>query len=212
MRPLSDSQRRLLEQATARYEENRELALPYLRARGISPSTAERFRLGVVLVPLTGHEQFSGRLSIPSTGPRGVYSLRFRCIADHDCKQEQCPKYLGFGDAQTRMFNIRDIHESNDEICVTEGEMDCVVVSQAGFYGVGIPGASNWKKHHPRMLTGFDRVYVLGDGDKAGSDFAKRVVASLPNAVNVQLPQGMDVNDYYLAKGEDGLRELIYGN
>lgn len=210
MRPLSSSQRKSLERATARYEISRELALLYLRARGINPDTAERFRLGVVSDPLMGHEQFAGRLSIPSIGPRGVYSLRFRCIEEHDCKERNCPKYLGFGDAQTRLFNIQDIHDAVDEICVTEGELDCVVLSQCGFYAVGVPGSDNWKKHHPRMLTGFERVFVLGDGDKAGAGFAKRVVASLSNAVNVQLPQGMDVNDYYLAKGEDGIRELIH--
>lgn len=193
----------------AKYEASLGVALPYLEKRGISQDSAERFRLGAAETPIDGHEQFAGRLAIPSLGPRGPYSLRFRCIEGHDCKELGCPKYLGaFGD-QTRLFNVRSIQDAIDEICITEGELDTVILTQMGLPSVGVCGASNWKKHHSRMLSGFAVAYVFGDGDKAGREFSKRVCSALLNAVNIPMPEGMDVNDYFLAHGEEGIRELM---
>lgn len=205
MRPLSVAQRRSLEEATAIYEKDLECALSYLEGRGISRVTAERFRLGVVVDPISGHDQFIGRLSIPAIGREGqVYSLRFRAIGDGD------PKYLGIPGVPTRLFNIRDIHETQESyICVTEGEIDSMILSQCGLPAVGVTGASAWKKHHARMLSGFSTIFVFGDGDKAGQEFNRRVSETLTSAVVLTLPGGSDVNDLYLRAGKTAIDDLI---
>ena len=209
MRPLSDAQRKSLETAVSRYETSIGLARPYLLDRGISLDTARKFRLGLVAEPLSGHEQFEGRLAIPALGPRGPYSLRFRCMEKHDCKEANCPKYLGQSGDQTRLFNIRAIQEAGDEICVTEGELDAVILSQLGLPAVGVCGAGNWKKHHPRMFGGFVTVWVWGDGDKAGTSFARKITETLETAVAVQLPRDRDVNELFLERGTEGILELM---
>lgn len=205
MRPLSKSMKLSLEQATAQYEQDVSNQTPYdyLRDRGISPESIERFRLGYVVKPISGHEQYVGCISIPSLGHEGVYGIRFRSLRGDG------PKYLGLSGAQTRIFNVRDIHAAQDSISITEGELDTVILSQCGLRSVGVTGANNWKRHHPRMFAGFQRVYIWGDGDKAGQEFAKTVSDHLTNGQRIHLPTGSDVNDFYQAHGAQALLELM---
>ena len=59
------SQKELLGLASDKYAANISLAYDYLRSRGITPEAARLARFGVVAEPETGHEMFTGRLSIP---------------------------------------------------------------------------------------------------------------------------------------------------
>lgn len=133
-----------------------------------------------------------------------MYGLRFRRVGEGDG-----PKYLGLSGAPTRLFNIRDIHSAADDICITEGEFDSIILSQCGLKSVGVSGANNWKKHHPRMMAGFQRVFIFGDGDKAGSDFSKAVLQSCSNGIRISVPHGLDVNDLYLTEGQEGILKLM---
>lgn len=209
MRPLSKSTKVSLELAVSQYalamwEPRQSPGVQYLLDRGISPASIESFRLGFVAEPISGHEQYRGCVSIPSLGPAGVYGLRFRSLGDGGG-----PKYLGLSGAPTRLFNIRDIHSAGDDICVTEGEFDAIILTQCGLKAIGVTGANNWKKHHPRMLAGFQRVFIFGDGDKAGTEFSKKVFETTTNGIRISLPQGCDVNDLYLTEGQEGILKLM---
>lgn len=144
-------------------------------------------------------------MAIPSLGPGGrVLGLRFRRLAGEG------PKYLGLSGAPTRLFNARAISEcTGDDICITEGELDAVVLAQCGLEAVGVTGASNWKRHHPRMFAGFQRVFIFGDGDKAGEEFSKKVNESLPNGIRISMPITQDVNDFFLANGQEAVLNLL---
>lgn len=205
MRPLSASLKDSLAQAADRYAKSLHLAEEYLTERGIGHELAEDFRLGVVADPIPGHEEYAGRLSIPYLGPRGsVYGMRFRTL------DGEGPKYLGIHGTPTRLFNLRALHESDlPFMCITEGELDCVALAACDLPGVGVPGSNNWKRHHPRLFAGFDAVYVLGDGDKAGRKFTQEVCASLRSARPVTVPDGADVNSLLVTGGPAGLRELL---
>jgi DNA primase len=58
-------------------------------------------------------------------------------------------------------------------------------------------------------LEGFDRIFVIGDGDKAGQEFARNVSKKLDAALPVVMPDGMDVNDVYLADGAVGVMNQL---
>jgi DNA primase len=211
LHPLPRSYKELLDQAVTTYEGNLSHASEYLRGRGIHPDTARAFRLGVVVDPTTGHEPFAGRLAIPSLGPSGPYQIKFRCIRGHDCKEFSHPKYLT--DAMdSRLYNVRSIAELGDTICITEGEIDAITLSQLGYKAVAAPGSNTWKRHHSRMFAGFARVFVFGDGDKAGRTFAKEVSDSIRAAVRVALPDEDDLNLIYTRDGAEAIHELFGGN
>lgn len=210
LRPLSASQRRTLEAATASYQAAVTAeAARYLLTRGIGRDVAARFRLGVVADPLPGHERFRGFLAIPYLdrwgGPLG---MRFRCPQTHDHCEAGHGKYMSAAGEAARVFNVGAIHRADDEIHVAEGEIDAITLSMAGLPAIAIPGAGCWQPHHRRMLAGFSTVFVWGDPDEAGAEFSATVCRALRTATGVRLRHG-DVNETYLAGGPQALHTLI---
>ena len=199
---LSKSQRELLARATENYERNIAEILPYLQSRGITEQTARMFRLGFVTEPEIGHEPYQGKLAIPYLTPSGVIDIRFRSL-----NSDGGPKYLSRPGASTHIFNINALNQDSDFLAICEGELDTVVATQAGFTAVGLPGANNWKSFYTRVLADWNKVVLLCDGDNAGREMAKHLSRELDNVFPVFMPEGLDVNDVYLAEGAEGLRK-----
>lgn len=108
-----------------------------------------------------------------------------------------------------RVFNVRGIHMADNTIHIAEGEFDTMILSKVfGGCSTGFPGASSWKPHHRRMLSGFNRVFVWGDPDEAGAEFMQRVTRQVRQAKGVRLTTG-DVTDTYIKGGADALTSLI---
>ena len=190
-----------------------EATLKYLKDRGISEEVAALYSLGTVTEPMNGHELHVGWLSIPYITAMGhCVGFKFRRLDDGK------PKYGQPVGATTHLYNVSDITKRSSKIVVCEGELDTVLVSGVlGLPSVGCPGVANWKPHYPRLLNGYDTVYVCGDndipkepdGDNPGQLFSKRVASEVMNATIVTLPPGMDITDYYLQNGYDETRRLL---
>lgn len=210
MQPLSPSQREALEEAVTAYEQAvTPHAARYLLGRGLEEETARTFRLGVVEEPMPGHERFRGWLALPYLHHSGYpVQIRFRCLRDHDCRDNGHGKYMTIAEDPARMFNTAAIFAADSEIHVTEGEFDAMILCQLGMPAVAIPGANNYAGHHRRMLAGFSRVHVWGDPDDAGAEFVNKVCRSLRSARGVRLRHG-DVTDTYLTLGSSGVRDLV---
>lgn len=184
-------------------------AARYLQARGIGQAEARTFRLGVVGEPAPGHSRFRGMLCIPYLDKAGrPLTVRFRCLEEHDHRAFFHGKYNSLKDDPSRVYNISSIFAAKDEIHISEGEFDAMVLNKVGLPAVAIPGAHGWKYHHRKMLAGFSRVYVWGDPDDAGAEFVAKVTSQMNTARGVLLRDG-DVTETYLAGGADALRELV---
>lgn len=213
MRLPSPEQRLLLAQAVSQYQADLAggiAAQDYLKSRGFTEQVATAWRLGLVSSPLVGHENYRGRLAIPYLTGAGPVNLRFRCLKDHVCKDEGCPKYLSSDGADNNLFNVLDLTKPGDSICVAEGELDAVTLSMCGIPAVGVPGAQGWQKHFGRCLDDFSRIFVLGDGDDAGKSLTKKLISDV-RAIPVRMPKGHDVNSLYMEGGRDALERLISG-
>jgi DNA primase len=198
------SQKELLGRATAKYAESIYLAEDYLVSRGITKEVARQARLGVVEAPEPGHEQYTGRLSIPYITKTGVVDLRFRSL-----NPAVEPKYMGMAGVDTRMYNVLDIEHAGDWIGVCEGELDTLTMSKlVGVPCVGVPGANSWKKHYTRLLADFERIFVFADGDAPGREFAASLARELP-VTTVSFGDGEDVNSVYIRHGADYIREKM---
>ena len=112
---LSVDAKNLLEQATLAYQEQIEMAGPYLAARGITKEAALTHRLGYVAEPLVGHEQYVGRLAIPFLTPTSVVDIRFRALSADDG-----PKYLSRAGAEDHLYNVGAFQVDSDVIAICD--------------------------------------------------------------------------------------------
>ena len=201
----------MLEAANRYADRIDEATLNYLDGRGISEQVAALYSLGTVTDPLPGHEGHTGWLSIPYITAMGLcVGFKFRRLDDGK------PKYGQPLGGTTHLYNVADIVKPFSRIVITEGELDAVIVSGVlGIPAVGCPGVANWKSHYPRLFNGYDTVYVVGDhdvkedGSNPGAEFNRRVASEVMNATIVNLPEGLDINDYYLQNGHDKTRRLL---
>lgn len=208
---LTRQQRDSLELSTSLAEKHLDDAAEYLSGRGIHEESARSFRLGVVGDDaLPGDEAYAGRLSIPYLTRSGVVDIRYRCIDTHDCRELGHPKYLGRPGAGLRIYGVlQGLFDSRDYLCVTEGELDALILWQCGLPAVGLPGASSWKPHYARVLEDYSRVFLFADGDEAGKKLARVVAENVIGCVPITMPPGMDVNDVLLTYGPGWLREKV---
>lgn len=178
----------------------------YLAERGITMEAAEKARLGVVLDPLTGHEQYINRLAIPYLTKSGVVDIRFRSLGHEE------PRYMGLTGASTHLYNVGAFFRASTYICICEGEIDTITLDYVcNIPAVGVPGVNNWKKHYTRLLSDFEKVFLFADGDNAGTEFAKSLSRELSSLTIIQAPEGEDVNSMYRIHGADYFKEKIAG-
>jgi len=207
----SEHLKSLLEAANRYADRIDEATLKYLEGRGISKEVAALYQLGTVTDPLAGHEMHKGWLSIPYITALGhCVGFKFRRLDDGK------PKYGSPLGQTSHLYNVSDITKRSGRIVVCEGELDTIIVSGVlDIPAVGCPGVAAWKPHYARLLSGYDTVYVAGDhdvkedGSNPGAEFSRRVASEVMNATIVNLPEGLDISDYYLQNGYDQTRRLL---
>ena len=210
---LKEQSRSLIEAVTHYSQVLDERTEEYLAGRGISRDVAKRFELGTVLDPINGHEEYEGWLSIPYLTAMGsCVSVKFRRLDDGK------PKYGQPAGQKQHLYNVSDVLTQSPRIVVCEGELDAVVVSGViGIPAVGVPGVTAWKPHFPKLFTGYDTIYIVGDNDdkadgaNPGQEFSKRVQSEVSGGVIVTLPPGMDINEFYLTNGKEATENLLGG-
>lgn len=212
---LSSQARTAMEEAAATYAAQlSEDALEYLVGRGLADAV-DSARLGQVCDPLPGHEQYRGRLCIPFLSPNGVVALRFRALDDSKTK------YLSMPGAQPRIYNVNALHTGSPVIAICEGEFDALALTLAGLPAVGVPGASSWQKHYPRVFADFARVFIITDNDvhevtneagekelapNPGQRLAEQIAKQVRNSTVIVPPPNVDVSDWLL---RDGALEVL---
>lgn len=205
----SPRRRESLESSTAQYAAAVDLALPYLTSRGIDRETAVDWRLGFVEEPAPGHDRFRGWLAIPYVTPAGPVAQKFRCIQPHRCNDlPDHHKYDSEQGSGTFLFGVNALRSDSMFVCVTEGELDCVVANDVALLpAVGVSGSTKWRAHWNYIFEGYGDVVVLKDGDTAGDALARNVTNNVQHARVVAMPDGHDVNSFVLEFGAQALRE-----
>lgn len=199
-----------LEEAVSRYQAAVTFeAIEYLSDRGLDAQTVGIARLGVVEDPLPEHVRYAGFLAIPYLDKEGrPLTIRFRCLQEHNHREHGHGKYMSLPDDPPRMYGIGNIFRADEEIHVTEGEMDCLVLNQIGLPAVAIPGAALWQARHRIMLAGFNWIWVWGDPDEAGAEFSRKITRAMARARAVRLTEG-DVSETFVAGGMQAILDLL---
>lgn len=122
-------------------------------------------------------------------------------------------KYKTVAGTQARLFNA-DAMWGTDDVVITEGEFDALVLEQEGFPAVGVPGANSWQEAWDDYIKPLKRVYLVFDRDAAGEKAANTLVERFGTKVRrVHLsPEGTKCDPtQWFAQGHGGdeLRALI---
>jgi DNA primase len=204
LKPLSDAQRAALELATESYHQqlwDNERVLNYVRSRGITDDTIRDFRLGAVTDPIDdSHRKFLGGLVIPNVcGGRDPHVVGIKV---RNLDPEAKTKYNQPSHQVARIFNLRALNTVRTFVGISEGELDSVILSQAGIPAVAIPGANNWAPYRARIFDGLEIIQFV-DNDEAGQALV-RAMADMRN-VTLRYPErpAKDVNDQWLQLGQD---------
>ncbi|MBP2972703.1 toprim domain-containing protein [Mycobacterium tuberculosis] len=110
---------------------------------------------------------------------------------------------------QPWLYNTLALMREVPDIAITEGEIDAITAQVCGLPAVGVPGASMWKPYMRELFLGYRTVYILADGDDAGTQFANAVAATLANSRVIPMPPGEDVNSLVISKGKQALLERM---
>lgn len=221
MLPLSSSQRNTLERYLT-YPLG-EAGAAYLEARGLL-EVATDLRFGEVSNPVRAdHQQYAGRLVIPSFSARGgPVDIAFRCIQPHVCdetvlwtddkdKPHYCPKYLFLPGFQKRLYHVESVQTNESVIHITEGQLDAATLVACGLPAVGVPGSQSWKPHAHRLFQGFDRVCFWADQDDKGAsmELFEKIRQGVSTAEVIVVAPGEDVNSMFQKHGKAGLLALL---
>lgn len=210
MPALSKEQREFLETTAYQYAGHLDVAAEWLAGRGIDLDHARYEGLGVVVDPPARHEVQAGRLAIPYVTDHGVVAITFRCLQDHNCKENGHGKYSKEKGQANELYGVRSFDDATDWIGVTEGELDSLILRQIGIPAVAIPGAENWQDWWPNVFEDLSRIYVFADGDDAGKKLYERLRDKLNMPVlRVKLPAGEDVNSTYLKYGAEAIVKRV---
>lgn len=174
--------------------------------RGINLGTVKEHKLG--------YERSAERYTIPIYDDEGRLVNVRRYKPDADVSQKMW-NLQGHG-SPPRLYPIETLHW-NDEVFVTEGELDALVASQQGFPAVsGTGGAGRWDAAWSKEFVG-KRVYFCYDNDKDGRTGAKKAAKSVArhaSEVWIMPPlmddEKTDVTDYFVGGGTaDGFRAAM---
>ena len=163
-------------------------AHPYLAERGIDPATAAQFGVGFYAGPGLLH----GRVVIPIANAWGqTVAYAGRAV---DGSQPKYKLPAGFRKAW-ELFNLhRAAATGSKTVIVVEGYFDCLRVHRAGRpWVVALMGSSLSAAQENALLTAFDGVVLLLEGDAAGRSASRALAARLSNkclVAEVQVPDG----------------------
>jgi replicative DNA helicase len=180
-------------------------ALDYLlKERRISEEAVKYFKLGYrsKFVGNNGQAYVAGpHISIPGFVGENLVYMKYRALGDVD----KGNKWRREKNCQTILFNNEVLGDNEyDEILITEAELDCVALWDAGFKNsVGLTsgaGTLNAVVEAAEYFKRFKKIYLVLDNDEAGQEGAKRIaqLLGLGRCYNVLLPEGIkDASDYF---------------
>ncbi len=172
---------------------HRDGAMDYLAGRGIDLETCEAF--GVL------EYEKSGQHWIVWPFYRGgeLRNVKYMPVARREDGGKNEPSFAG--GCEITLFGWQALDPSTRTVVLTEGEIDCLTVSQMGFHALSVPnGASgmSWIQNDFDAMQRFDEIFICFDNDPAGQKGVAEVVARLGEhrCRIVQWPNGVnDPND-----------------
>lgn len=178
------------------------LKLPPLSVREGRELRARMERLGI-LRPPRGHEHFAGSMVVPIFDERGtvaeIYGRKVR-----DDLREGTLYHVYRAGPHRGVWNLEALRQSK-EIILCEAAIDALTLWRHGFHNVTWSyGVEGFTRDHLAAFKayGTERVLIAYDrddaGDRAALKLAAKLIAEGITCYRIELPKGMDANEYAL--------------
>jgi len=165
-------------------------AMDYLKGRGINIDTIKRFKIGFA------HKDNIDYIAIPHYRSDKLVNIKFRSLPPAKKTFRRIP------DCKSVLFN-GDCIKGQKEIFITEGEIDCISLIQAGIENAvsGTTGAGSFDPEWIDQFKPIQKIYEVYDADPKGQEGSRSLAKRLGynRCFNILLPDGIDVNDYFNA-------------
>lgn len=220
------------------------VALDYMSQRRISPQTAKRFGLGyapnlwdalIKAMKQKGYSEFElkdaglvrsgkngshydtfrNRLMFPVIDAKGDFiGFSGRILGEGEPKYMNSPETQVFNKSRN-LFGLNLAKKSkNGYIILSEGNIDVVMMHQAGFDSAVASLGTSLTPEQARLISRYtNEVIIAYDNDEAGRKASKRAISLLEKLdlkVRVlSLNGAKDPDEYIKAKGVDAFRNLL---
>jgi DNA primase len=147
-------------------------------------------------------------ITIPWFADHALWGIKVRRAAGQQRYQQ-----VAGGNIKGCLYLADDI-KPGSPILLAEGEFDVLIAQQAGaglISAAAIGSAAN--KHinvrwYPKLVTA-PSIHVCMDGDQAGNSAASFITGLSRAAHCIYVPQGKDINEFYLLAGYEAVKNWI---
>jgi KaiC/GvpD/RAD55 family RecA-like ATPase len=154
------------------------------------------------LIDRHGNDFLDNVITIPYISQGNTVSIRGKQIGG---------KYLTPPGNPARLYNTDAVWvDKPDNLVITEGEFDALILKQLGFHAIASPGANVWQEAWVGYAASVKRVFICFDPDEAGRAGSEKVaralgpkarIARLPDAEPGQKPGENDISFYVTERG-----------
>ena len=167
--------------------EVREKAVEFLNNRGISRSTAERYKI-------TTHKKHSNVIIFPFYDENNILvALKYR-KTDFDKEKDKCKEWFE-KDTKPVLFGMAQCVDF-ERLIITEGQVDSLSVAECGLSNaVSVPNGAmgfTWLSNCWEWITKFKEVVVFGDCEKGKITLIDTLLKRLPHTQMVKCVQQVD--------------------
>lgn len=179
-----------------------DIQMEYLKKRQLQESTIHNFRL----------QNYNGSIAFPYY----QNEILIGCKTRKPEKHKDGPKYLSLTGSKPGFFNY-DGTDPDKPLIICEGEIDCMIIFQAGFenvvsVGAGANSLADLIEQYKVFLDQFDSLIIFSDNDEAGANMDDVFFKAFPDKtalIDKAIMNGKDANEIYLHGGEGAIRQII---
>lgn len=167
--------------------EIRDKAVEFLNSRGISRSTAERYKI-------TTHKKHSNVIIFPFYDENNVLvALKYR-KTDFNKEKDKCKEWFE-KDTKPILFGMAQCVDF-ERLIITEGQVDSLSIAECGLSNaVSVPNGAmgfTWLSNCWEWITKFKEVVVFGDCEKGKITLIDTLLKRLPHTQMVKCVQQVD--------------------
>lgn len=174
----------------------------YLKTRWLTDETLKHF----------GIMSFENNIAIPYMDNSGITGVKHR----KPIKKPPKPKYLSISGSQFGLFNRLNA-DTSIPLVIVEGEIDCMIVYQAGYknvvsVGTGANALNKLISQEKNFLNQFPYLIVFSDNDEAGDNMDEKMLKEFPEKVKLvdkKLCTQNDINLEYHFNGAEKIMQII---